>query len=322
MNYKRLTFVKRYTIQLLHSKNHSQKRIAQIIGVHPSTISRELKRITDYGLPYASDLAQKHAASLQFREPRSIDNDLLKQVEAKLTQHQWSPEQISGYFKKHQLGNISHETIYKHIYRNKQNGGSLYLHLRRHLKRYRNRSLGRERRGSLKNQVMIDQRPAIVDARTRIGDWEMDTVIGTPGGSVLVTMVERLSRYTVIGIAKSKEAVAVGSSIIKNLSAISDKVKTMTFDNGKEFATHEILSKKLEAESYFAHPYHSWERALNENTNGLIRQYFPKSTSLNNVTHKQVKAVESLLNNRPRKCLGYATPYEIFNASNPIALAA
>lgn len=322
MTYKRLTFVQRYTIQQLHSKNHSQKKIADIIGVHPSTVSRELKRLTSYGLPYASDLAQKHASNLKQREARCISSELLELVEYKLTEFQWSPEQISGYFKKHQIGFISHETIYQHIYRDKAKGGVLYLHLRRHQKKYRKRSLGRERRGSLKNQVMIDQRPAIVDARTRIGDWEMDTVIGKPGGKVLVTMVERLSRYTVIGLAKNKEALAVGGSIIESLSALTPKVKTMTFDNGKEFATHEMLSKKLNAQSYFAHPYHSWERALNENTNGLIRQYFPKSTSLHQVTIKQVKEVEALLNHRPRKCLGYATPYEIFNSLTPIALVA
>lgn len=322
MHYKRLTQEQRYTIERLNSKNVSQKIIAALIEVHPSTVSRELKRATSRKSLYNSTLAQKRAEGLKSRPSRRIDPELLKIVGIKMTQEQWSPEQISGYLKKHKLGSISHEAIYQHIYRDKAKGGLLHLHLRHRCKSYRKRSLGRERRGTLKNQVMIDQRPAIVDQRSRIGDWEMDTVIGHIGGAVLVTMVERFSRYTRIGLAKNKESVAVSSSIVENLKPLSNKVKTLTFDNGKEFAMHEILSDVLSAQSYFAHPYHSWERGLNENTNGLIRQYFPKGTDLSKVRLSRIKEVESLLNSRPRKCLGYATPHDIFYSTTPIALAA
>lgn len=321
MHHKHLTQEQRYTIERLNRKNVSQKTIAAFIEVHPSTVSRELKRATNQGALYCSSLAQTRANRLKSRPSRRISSELLELVGTKLIEYQWSPEQISGYLKRHNLGSISHEAIYQHIYRDKAKGGLLHVHLRHRCKSYRKRSLGRERRGTLKNQVMIDQRPEVVDQRSRIGDWEMDTVIGRIGGAVLVTMVERFSRYTCIGLAKSKEAIAVSGSIVESLKPLSNKVKTLTFDNGKEFAMHEILSDVLSAQSYFAHPYHSWERGLNENTNGLIRQYFPKGTSLDKVGLSRVKEVERLLNSRPRKCLGYATPHDIFHSPTPIALA-
>jgi IS30 family transposase len=169
---------------------------------------------------------------------------------------------------------------------------------------------------------MIDQRPSVVDDRSRVGDWEMDTVIGRPGGPVLVAMVERVSRYTLIALAATKEALVVGAAIVDAMYLYRDKLITMTYDNGKEFAQHAQIAERLEANAYFAHPYHSWERGLNENTNGLIRQYFPKGSSFDHVTASDVKRVEQLLNTRPRKCLDYATPNDIFNVSPPIALAA
>jgi len=169
---------------------------------------------------------------------------------------------------------------------------------------------------------MIDLRPPVVDERSRIGDWEMDTVIGRPGGPVLVTMVERFSRFTLIGLAASKEALEVSSAIIEATRGHRDKMLTTTNDNGKEFALHQLLAKILGADAYFAHPYHSWERGLNENTNGLIRQYFPKGTDFSNVSRHQIQAVQVKLNSRPRKCLDYQTPTDIFHEPLPIALAA
>ena len=150
----------------------------------------------------------------------------------------------------------------------------------------------------------------------------MDTVIGRPGGKVLVTMVERKSRYTLIGLAENKQAQEVTLSLLEALAGQREKVETMTFDNGKEFAMHELLADLLDAKAYFAHPYRSWERGLNENTNGLIRQYFPKGSSFDELTMEDVKRVENLLNTRPRKCIDYATPNDIFTAPPPIALAA
>ncbi len=169
---------------------------------------------------------------------------------------------------------------------------------------------------------MIDQRPPIVEERTRIGDWEMDTVIGRPGGPVLVTMVERRSRFTLIRKVPSKEAIVVTAAILEATKPYRDKVLSHTYDNGKEFAMHELLTEILEAQAYFAHPYHSWERGLNENTNGLIRQYFPKRTDFSTITCKDVKEVQDKLNRRPRKCLDFQTPNDIFLATAQVALHA
>ncbi|MDA7652620.1 IS30 family transposase, partial [Akkermansiaceae bacterium] len=179
-----------------------------------------------------------------------------------------------------------------------------------------------ERRARIKNQVMIDQRTLIVEERTRIGNWEMDTVIGRPGGPVLVTMVERRSGFTLIRLVPSKEATVVTATILEATKPYRNKVLSHTYDNGKEFTMHELVTEIMEAQAYFAHPYHSWERGLNENTNGLIRQYFPKKTDFSTITQEHVKEVQDKLNRRPRKCLDFQTPNDIFFPTAPIALAA
>ena len=319
--YKRLTHEQRYTIQAMNRNLSPQKEIAKAIKVSTSTVSRELRRCGMTRENYCDVAAQRHAESREWQGLR-IAPELLEQVEAKLCEEQWSPEQISATFAKTAVGRVSHETIYQHIYRDKKAGGELHKHLRHRCKSYRKRGLGRERRGRIKNQVMIDERPPIVEERSRIGDWEMDTVIGRPGGKVLVTMVERKSRYTLIGLSENKEAKEVTLKLLEALAGQREKVETMTFDNGKEFALHELLADMLDAKAYFAHPYHSWERSLNENTNGLMRQYFPKGTSFDKLSIEDVKRVEDLLNTRPRKCLSYQTPNDIFNPPPPIALAA
>ncbi|GAA5483930.1 IS30 family transposase [Haloferula sargassicola] len=318
--YSRLTREQRYTIEAMNRNGSEQKEIAEVIGKHPSTVSRELRRLGE-ATRYCCVAADRHACSLM-GGGKPVDTALLAIAETKLREEQWSPEQISAWMELEGYGSLSHETIYQHIYRDKEQGGDLHAHLRHRCKSYRKRGSERESRGRLKNQVMIDERPKIVDERTRIGDWEMDTVIGKPGGPVLVTMVERVSRYTLMRLATSKEAVAVGAAILSAMRDIREKVLTQTYDNGKEFALHELLAELLEADAYFAHPYHSWERGLNENTNGLIRQYFPKGTDFSMITEEQIAAVETKLNRRPRKCLDFKTPHDIFNSPPPIALAA
>jgi transposase, IS30 family len=319
--YTRLTCQQRYTIEAMNRKKSPQKDIAATIGVSPSTISRELRRRGMTKEKYCHITAQHHADSHPWQGGR-IAPELWEKVETKLRTEQWSPEQISQTFAKTDVGKVSHEAIYQHIYRDQQTGGGLHKHLRHRCKSYRKRGLGRERRGRIKNQVMIDERPPIVEERSRVGDWELDTIIGRPGGKVLVTMVERKSRYTFIGLAENKEAEEVTLKILTALTEHRQKVETMTFDNGKEFALHEHLAEILDAKTYFAHPYHSWERGLNENTNGLIRQYFRKGSSFDELTIEDVKRVETLLNTRPRKCLDYQTPNDIFHPPPPIALAA
>lgn len=320
-HYSRLTREQRYTLQAMKGNGASQKEIAAAIGKHPSTVSREFSRSGMTSETYRFEAAQEHADSRVWKG-RRIDPEIWSLVEPKIREEQWSPQQVSCWLKKYSLGQVSHETIYMHIYRDKEAGGTLYTHFRHRCKSYRKRGSGRERRGRLKDQVMIDQRPSVVDDRSRLGDWEMDTVIGHPGGPVLVTMVERVSRYTLIALAATKEALVVGAAIIGAMDQHRDKVFTMTYDNGKEFAQHAQIAERLQANAYFAHPYHSWERGLNENTNGLIRQYFPKGSSFGKLTAAEVSAVQDKLNFRPRKCLDYATPHDIFTAPPLIALAA
>jgi IS30 family transposase len=233
----------------------------------------------------------------------------------------WSPEQISGWLDKEERVSISHEWIYQYVYRDKRQGGHLHTHLRCQKKR-RKRYGSNDRRGQIKGRVSIDSRPSIVDERKRIGDWEMDTVIGKLGGAVLVTMVERLSRFCLVMWAPNKTAEAVEGAIVKALHPLADRVHTLTYDNGKEFAYHAKISKALQAEGFFAHPYHSWERGLNENTNGLIRQYLPKKSSFDSLTEENIITIKNKLNNRPRKCLGFKTPNQVFLGINPpVALA-
>lgn len=318
--YSRLTREQRYTIGAMHRNGCEQKQIARAIGKHPSTVSRELRRLGD-GAGYCCRAAQSHADE-RLGGGKRTDAALLVLAGAKLRGEQWSPEQISAWLLREGLGTLSHETIYQHVYRDKAAGGDLHLHLRHRVRSYRKRGSEREKRGRLKDQVMIDERPAVVEERSRIGDWEMDTVLGKPGGPVLVTMVERTSRYTLIAFSESKEAAEVGSAILSSMKDHKDKVLTMTYDNGKEFALHKLLGTLLDADAYFAHPYHSWERGLNENTNGLIRQYFPKGCDFSKVTDAEIREVEMKLNRRPRKCLDYQTPNDIFNPPPPVALAA
>jgi len=225
-----------------------------------------------------------------------------------------SPEQVSGRLKEQHGILLSHERIYQHIWADRRNGGDLYTHLRQAHKKRRKKYGAKDKRGQICNRVSIDQRPDMVDEKSRIGDWEIDTVIGQNHKGALVTIVERKSKFTLIKRVETKHAEGVTAATITLLEPYSDKVFTITADNGKEFAGHETMSKELNAQVYFAHPYSSWERGLNENTNGLIRQYFPKGSSFETITDEQVDAVMHRLNHRPRKGLNYQTPHAVFFA--------
>ncbi len=214
------------------------------------------------------------------------------------------------------MESISHETIYQRILEDKNDGGTLYTHLRCKKKRKKRYGSAKSTRGAIPNRVDIDQRPVIVESRTRIGDWEGDTIIGSPvGGAVITSMVERKSRYTCLTKAKNKTTTAVINSITNQMLPIAALIFTVTLDNGKEFSQHEIMSTMLDTNIFFAKPYHSWERGLNENTNGLVRQYFPKGIPFDSIPDKELQNVAKKLNNRPRKCLGYRTPFEVFSKS-------
>ena len=248
---------------------------------------------------------------MQLRENgRRIAAETWVVVDARLHET-WSPAQISGHLKANGGPTVSHESIYQRIYADKRAGGSLHRALRCQKLR-RKRYGGRERRGTIPNQVSIELRPAIVAERGRFGDWEGDLVIGAGQKQALVTLNERTSRYSIIAHIPFKTAQAVADSMISMLTPFADCVHTLTTDNGKEFAQHERIAKQLGADFFFAHPYASWERGANENMNGLIRQFFPKKMQFHAITKKDIKLAMHHLNHRPRKCLGFKTPHEVF----------
>jgi len=225
---------------------------------------------------------------------------------------EWSPEQIAGRMKMDIKIFVCHETIYRYIYYNKSRGGRLYTYLRHKNKKYHNRSNTYQRRGIIIDRVSIDKRPKIVEKKSRIGDFEIDTVIGRHHVGALVTIVDRKSKFTLINKVSSKRAEEVTQVLIKMLLPLKPITKTITSDNGKEFAYHKEVSEALDTDFYFAHPYSSWERGLNEHTNGLIRQYLPKKTDFTQVSKEEIITIQDKLNHRPRKILNYRTPYEVF----------
>jgi IS30 family transposase len=235
----------------------------------------------------------------------------------------WSPEQISETLKMNSVLHLSHETIYKYVWQDKADGGNLYKHLRIKFRR-RHKRYGEGRRVLIPNKVSIDNRPAVVEDRSRIGDWEIDTILpARTGKDALVAMVERKSRYTLIDRIQTKDSYSTARSVIKMLAPFKKKVLTITSDNGNEFRSHEIISKMLEADYYFAHTYKAWQRGSCENTIGLIRQYYPKKMDFKNITRFELSKVTGKLNNRPRKSLNFRTPKEVFynrNISSGVAL--
>ena len=309
-SYKQLTQEQRYGIYSLIKTGCNQTEIANVIGVHKSTVSRELRR--NYGeRGYRYQQAQRKAIDRRKDKiPLRINRETWTMIEA-LVGEDWSPEQISGWMKLEMNISVSHEWIYHHILLDKQSGGQLYRHLRCRKKR-KKRYGSNDRRGEIKNKVSIDERPAVVEAKERIGDWEADTIIGKQHKQALVSLIERKSRFSLIYKVERKTSDQVTEAISQLLLPIKQYVHTVTSDNGKEFAGHEILAKKLDTDFYFAHPYSSFERGLNENTNGLIRQYFPKDRDFTTITTEEIIRTIKKLNNRPRKCLGFKTPNHVF----------
>jgi IS30 family transposase len=314
MKYKQLTLKERYHIWALLEKGCTQKEIAASIGVHPSTISREIRRNKDRELgEYRYQSADLYTLQRHKHKPKHtvITPDIESYIREKLKAG-WSPEQISGRMIYEGIGTISHETIYQFIYRNKANKGRLYKYLRHKNKKYHKRNNHYQPRGMIIDRVMIEKRPRIVEKKKRIGDLEIDTVIGKDHIGALVTVVDRKSKFTLIKKVPSKHAEVVTTALVEMLIPIKPVLKTITSDNGKEFAYHKQVSQLLDTEFYFANPYHSWERGLNEHTNGLIRQYLPKKTDFTHITKEEIVTIQDKLNHRPRKVLGYRTPYEVF----------
>ena len=311
MDYTHLTQDERYQIAILLKAGQVQSDIARVMNRNPSTISRELRRNRGqrgYRPKQAQVLSQARMRACE--SGRRVGAHTWVFAQARLAEL-WSPEQISGHLKANGQPGISHETIYQRIYADKRAGGTLHRVLRCQKLR-RKRYGGRDRRGTIPNQISIEQRPAIVDSRKRFGDWEADLVIGSNHQQALVTLNERKSRYALIAHVPTKAADIVSDAMINLLKPFAACVHTLTTDNGKEFAEHQRIARTLDADFFFAHPFAAWERGANENMNGLIRQFFPKKLRFDSITPLQVAFAMHRLNHRPRKCLGFRTPHEVF----------
>jgi IS30 family transposase len=318
MSYTQLTREQRYQIHALKKAGHSQSATAAILGVHKSTVSRELRRNRgrrSYRPGWAHDLA---AARRRATHRPRITEQTWALVES-LLRRQWSPEQIAGRLKLEQRPPVSHERIYRHVWADKRAGGTLHLHLR--CQRERRKRYGKHsRRGQIAGRVGIEARPAVVDAKRRVGDWEADTIVGRRGRGAILSLVERRSKLVRLCWVERKGAEEVAVASLAALGPLSGKVLTITSDNGGEFAHHARIAEGLGADFYFARPHASWERGVNENTNGLLRQYFPKRADFAAITAAEVEEVVERLNERPRKTLGYRTPNEVFYKLRPVAL--
>ncbi len=309
--YNQLTDADRIVVDKLRQVNCSIRYIASVLQRSPSTISREIKRNSSE-LGYDFKRAQKNAMAKRQKHRRiKMTPDVIGHIEAEI-RNDLSPEQISNTMEKSVGIAVSHEWIYQHIFADKANGGTLFSHCRIAGKKRRRKRYGsNSRRGKIKNRKDIELRPKIVDDKTRIGDWEADTIIGRNHKGAIVTLVERKTKFLIAAIIRRKTATETTKAMIRMLKKYSAIVKTITFDNGLEFSGHEIVSNAFNCDCYFARPYHSWERGLNENTNGLIRQYFPKKTDFRTISDADIDKMMERINNRPRKTLGYMTPKEM-----------
>lgn len=325
MVYSQLTEGERNQIYALKQERVSNQRIATILKRDVSTISREVRRNSGQR---GYRPKQAHHKALERRQtPRKtkMTPEVVTYIEEKLRED-YSPEQISCTMIGSVGVRVSHERIYQHIWHDKKQCGDLYRNLRIAGGKKRRKRYGKKDwRGKIPNRIDIDQRPAIVADKIRIGDWEADLVSGVHHRGFLVTLVERKSKFTLIGQVIRKQSEDVRAEIEHLLMPYKQAVQTITYDNGREFSAHDTINEHLDCHSYFAKPYHSWERGLNENTNGLIRQYFPKDADLREVGREELSFVMDRLNHRPRKTLAFKTPHDIFsncesNGFAPVAL--
>lgn len=311
----RLNLHERYRIHALHEASFTARAIALMLDRAPSTISRELRR-NRTGRRYQPDAAHHLACTRRTLASRRmrIDAVRIQQIEALLAEGH-SPEQISGRTKL-----ASHEWIYRHIYANQRRGGVLFKHLRRRRRQRRRRGL-RDGRGQLQHRRHWSERPAVVETRSRIGDWELDTMRASCGKAVVVTMTERRSRLHLLALSPDGTALNVRNAILRRLGRLRRVVHTLTSDNGKEFAEHQFIATALNSDFYFADPYSAWQRGSNENANGLARQYLPRRMDFSSITDEYLRWVEQRLYNRPRKVLGFKTPLEVFTEEVTITVA-
>jgi IS30 family transposase len=323
--YSHLNQGQRHRISALERAGHSISFIADHLGVSKSTVSRELKRNAKKFGSYNAVCAQEMANERKerFSLNQKFTPGMGKFIWEKLSQEQWSPEQIKGYCDKNNMPMISHERIYQFIWQDKAAGGDLYGHLRTgHKKQRRRYGSGKATFQTIKNRVFIDQRPEVINNKQRYGDWEIDTIVGKNNKGAIVTLVERKSAFTLMAKLSGKNADELARTVVNLMAPYKEKVLSITSDNGSEFTRHQRIAKKLQAQFFFAHPYSSWERGLNENTNKLIRQYIPKKISFDNIDQNYINLITLKLNKRPRKNLNYNSPLWIYltNFKKSVAL--
>ena len=311
MTYHQITPAERYTLGALCKQGYSNAEIARVTGRHRSTIGREFRRnCAKYDGAYRHTKAQERTNGRRRRSRRNSHfgpSDW--RIVDSLLREKLSPEQISGWLREFNVLAISHETIYAHVYRDQRRGGKLWRHLRQPVT-YRKRYGTEEKRGRLTGKRHISERSATVERRNEIGHWEMDVVVGAGSNDCVVTLVERASGTVLIGKLRRRTVAALNKRVLQIMQSHPRLFKTITVDNGPEFHGYEEIERATGVTIYFATPYSSWERGTNENTNGLIRQYIPKRTSMKRLTQQQCNAVARALNNRPRKRYAFRTPLE------------
>ena len=301
----------------LRRQGLNQSQIARSLGRHRSTVCREVSRnSTRADGRYRAFTAQERTQGRRSRSRRNLrfstqDFSLVDELLCR----QWSPEQVSGHLRRTAQLAISHETIYRHIWRDKKEGGLLYTHLRGARKRRRKRYGSYDSRGRLGGKRHISERPVAVETRRQLGHWEIDTVMGTGNKDCIVSLVERKSGLLLIGKLPNRTTASLNHRVIRLIRQHDGAFKSITADNGTEFHNYKLIEQKTAAVFYFARPYHSWERGSNENANGLIRQYLPKGASMAGLSQQQCNAIARKLNTRPRKRLGFRTPLECNNES-------
>jgi IS30 family transposase len=324
MKKSHLTIDQRYEIQYQKEAGKSQTEIACLIGKHKSVVSRELKRNKNnmgrYKAKHAVDVTEIRKERL--KRPRKLTVEMEREIIKSLTEDQWSPEQIKGRSQKEGCQMVSHERIYQLIRKDKQDGGDLYKHTRHRLK-HRKRPVG-GKKIVIKDKISIDERPAIINDKERFGDWEIDTIVGEGNKGAIVTIVERQTGFLFMKkLPEGKVAKGLADAVIELLLPYKNAIHSITSDNGTEFAEHKLIAKKLNAVFFFAHPYSSWERGLNEYTNKLIRQYIPKKQTFDSYNDNNIKDIQHKINQRPRKKLLFNNPKHIFytNLDKKVALA-
>jgi IS30 family transposase len=323
MKKSHLTLEQRYEIQHQNEAGKNQSEIARLIDKDKSVVCRELKRNKNsfgrYKAIYANQTAEIRKERL--KRPRKLTLAMEEEIRKSLIQEQWSPEQIKGRSQKEGRPMVSHERIYQLIRLDKQEGGQLYKHTRHRLK-HRKRPVG-GKQIIIKDKVSIDDRPAVVNDKVRLGDWEIDTIVGEGNKGAIVTIVERQTGFLFMRkLPKGKMAKGLADTVIEMLLPYKDVIHSITSDNGTEFAEHKQIATKLNASFFFAHPYSSWERGLNEYTNKLIRQYIPKKQTFEKYNDQDIKDIQQKINQRPRKKLQYDNPKHIFytNLDKKVAL--